>query len=471
MHRKGLTLVEMLVALALTIFLMAILSEAFVTGLQAFRRLKAVGDMDQQLRTVANILRRDLQAPHFEGTRRLSTYDLNLQTDGKYDRPNLGYFCIREGHAGGITSLSEGIDGVSRPSVRDTNVPSDALAFTVRLPGDRPENIFYGAVPLSIRSTPGFPAPLDVSRTPPQRFDEPERRSNNLLYYGNRLYSSQWAEVIYFIEPDGNRTAYDDTTNTFLPLFKLYRVQLLLVPNLDGVEPYAAWDDVKDDGTVVTTVIEDAVPWANYYAGNVGPRNEYKHDVSAYAEPQTNGRVRYRFNTPADVQFPARRFGGTALNYRRLGAWSNNPLNNRAREGTDLLCVNVLSWDIKVFDPIALTAGPTGPFRPEFVDLGQNQPGIRPPPGWSWNGPTSPAPSAQRSNFLMPKVLDLDNDGIPDAQGYVFDTLGNREDPNLGNLGATTAPYPGPLRAIQIRLRIWDERTRQTREITIVQDL
>ena len=70
--RAGLTLVEMLIALALSIFIMAIMSEAFVKGLEAFGTFKALADLDQRLRTVANIIRRDLKAPHFDGSKKLS---------------------------------------------------------------------------------------------------------------------------------------------------------------------------------------------------------------------------------------------------------------------------------------------------------------------------------------------------------------------------------------------------------------
>ncbi len=468
MHRKGLTLVEMLVALALTIFLMAILSEAFVTGLKAFRRLKAVGDMDQQLRTVSNILRRDLQADHFEGGRRLSTYQINARrsdglydppepgyiSDGLYDRPELGYFFIAEGHSNGLTSVLEGTDSVGRPSWRDTadpnpaaNNPGDRLAFTVRLSGNRPENFFFGAVPLRrVVNDPLNPThlPLDNWGYPPSRFDQ----------ISNGVYSSQWAEIAYFIEPDlrpdgSVRIAYDETTNTALPLFKLYRVQLLLAPDaatlplfqdprsfqrtLEPPEPYAAWDD----GSLITE-IEDAVRWQNYYAGNVGQRTEYRHDVSATPEQQPNSRWRYRYNSPADVQFPQKRFFFNPQNWaaRRI-----------ARAGVDLLAVNVLSWDIKVYDPQAFTAGPGGPFRPEFVDFGQNP--LQPPPGWTRN------PASQFLNNLS----------------YTFDTLGNRSDPVFGDLRQRQSSIKQSPRAIQIRIRLWDEKTRQTREITIIQDL
>src|SRR5258708_6958710 len=48
--RRGFTLVEMLVSMALILFIMAILSEAFVASTKTFRDLKALGDMAAKLR-------------------------------------------------------------------------------------------------------------------------------------------------------------------------------------------------------------------------------------------------------------------------------------------------------------------------------------------------------------------------------------------------------------------------------------
>lgn len=80
MHRRsGFTITEMLVSMALIMFIMVILSEAFVAALESFRQLKAVGDMETNLRTAATILRRDLQADHFlNGTPPSSTAPLRL---------------------------------------------------------------------------------------------------------------------------------------------------------------------------------------------------------------------------------------------------------------------------------------------------------------------------------------------------------------------------------------------------------
>jgi prepilin-type N-terminal cleavage/methylation domain-containing protein len=63
--RRGFTLIELLVAMAMIVFIMSILSQNFVNGLETFRHLKAVGDMDEKLRAAAISLREDVLAAHF----------------------------------------------------------------------------------------------------------------------------------------------------------------------------------------------------------------------------------------------------------------------------------------------------------------------------------------------------------------------------------------------------------------------
>ena len=55
--------------MALVVFIMSILSEAFVTGLEAFRHLKSIGDLSERLRTAASTLRADQLAAHFDTQR------------------------------------------------------------------------------------------------------------------------------------------------------------------------------------------------------------------------------------------------------------------------------------------------------------------------------------------------------------------------------------------------------------------
>ena len=57
---------ELLVAMALIVLIMSILSQAFVEGIETFRHLKAIGDLNEELRQASAGLRSDvLAANHF----------------------------------------------------------------------------------------------------------------------------------------------------------------------------------------------------------------------------------------------------------------------------------------------------------------------------------------------------------------------------------------------------------------------
>jgi prepilin-type N-terminal cleavage/methylation domain-containing protein len=60
--RRGFTIVELLIAMALIVLIMAILSQAFVEGLESFRHLKGIGDLQEDLRQASIGLRRDVLA-------------------------------------------------------------------------------------------------------------------------------------------------------------------------------------------------------------------------------------------------------------------------------------------------------------------------------------------------------------------------------------------------------------------------
>lgn len=68
-HRPAFTITELLVAMALLVFVMAVISESFSAGTAQFRELKAIGDMAERLRATAVALRRDLAGTHFESSR------------------------------------------------------------------------------------------------------------------------------------------------------------------------------------------------------------------------------------------------------------------------------------------------------------------------------------------------------------------------------------------------------------------
>src|ERR1700691_3552181 len=63
--RSGFTLVELMVAAALSITIMWILAESFKMGIDFARSARSTGDMMTQLNNVGQIMQRDLQANHF----------------------------------------------------------------------------------------------------------------------------------------------------------------------------------------------------------------------------------------------------------------------------------------------------------------------------------------------------------------------------------------------------------------------
>ena len=63
--RPAFTIVEMMVATALILVIMLIISQAFASASKTFRTIRAAGDMQAQLREGVTTARRDLAADHF----------------------------------------------------------------------------------------------------------------------------------------------------------------------------------------------------------------------------------------------------------------------------------------------------------------------------------------------------------------------------------------------------------------------
>src|SRR2546430_1493983 len=156
--RQGFTIVELLVAMALTLFTMAILSQAFVTSLEVFSQLKGIGDMETGLRGATNLLRADLSQPHFEGELRTSgpnffanpnrTFDPSGKFMISYTRE--GFFHIRQGlpsivEAGDVEESSVPVSAKMLNSYRSN---SHVLLFTNRLRGNRKQDYALAPVPL-----------------------------------------------------------------------------------------------------------------------------------------------------------------------------------------------------------------------------------------------------------------------------------------------------------------------------------
>ena len=186
-RRSGLTLPELMVAAAMSMVIMLIIAFAFREGINSFRKLRGVGQMQDRLRSAQNVLKRDLSSEHFgglfqQGINGPYVRDQRLDIIG-WKPPEEGYFEVRQGSP----SVVEASDGDGVPSYFATD---HSLRFTVKLTGKRQQDWFYAA------GTGG----------------------GDVDFSNGSIQATRWAEVAYFLSPNG-----DNAKGT--PLYTLYRVE------------------------------------------------------------------------------------------------------------------------------------------------------------------------------------------------------------------------------------------------------
>jgi hypothetical protein len=441
-RRSGFTIVELLVSMALIMFIMAILSEAFVAALKSFRDLKGTADMAERLRAVSTILRRELSADHFGARARLSQPDFYVNGP-----PQEGFFRIYQGTA----SLAEGYDPtelavnpVASRYMTSHRATDHMLHFAVKLRGNERGDYFSaGNIPVVPRIPP-VPTPTQANPLLSSallqgqlHYEEPWPPSDTLP----GTYCSQWAEVVYFL-----RQLPDTAKGT--PLFALYRRQLLIVP---------------DNGLLGTPNIAPGAFTAAPVAGVIANYPEMSCR-------QVGGAV--YFNDPRDVTMPSRRFGmnipgaagAAALAGTLVGVAGNAntyPMmgdTNAAYQGADLLLTDVLSFEVRVLPAITQAAGP------HFVDLFDAE----------LNTNVYLNNNTQYSTAGQPRIFDTWSSMVekpappPANQAVVYDYSNYA----TGG-GPQSIPFKTGLRlnAVEVIIRVWDEKTEQTRQITIVQNL
>jgi prepilin-type N-terminal cleavage/methylation domain-containing protein len=456
-RRRGFTIIELLVAMALIILIMAVLSEAFVAGLSAFTSLKAIGDMQQRMRVSTTRLRLDLAGYHFEESRRASDLD-NYFVDpaiGNGDqaslsvggRPQQGFFRIQTppslANPPGFPPSSlrlEGADSDNIPSwitdpatviaaIGPGTAPGPILHFTTKLVPDRKDalrrdQVFTTPVPNSL-TTPGASL-IDTVEGP-------------VDFRQRGLMVSPWAEIAWFLVPTGEFTSGSGTT----PIYALYRRQRLLIAGRRDTF-YATSPTAPPPGTPPG----GGMPWTalgGYYGVSVEPdpsqplllwNSEYSVAEQPYAASTGAGRAVARSmnyqpqnppGMPSVLQVPYQWVSAPV----RVGEQVNNGFpvlpvpvapESAALLGDDLVTTDVISFEIKVL-------------RPGDADF-----------------------------------RDLNDLNFPGAGGVSPYT-----DPITGTPGtydtATTRPGFLSLRAIKVTIRVWDFKTQQARQISVIQDL
>jgi prepilin-type N-terminal cleavage/methylation domain-containing protein len=443
-RRRAFTLVELLVAMALIVFIMSILSAAFTAATKSFRDLKAAGDMADRLRSVGAQLRRELAADHFEGKKRLSQ-----TTFWQNGPPEQGFFRVWQGSAPAANNPLYQLEGVDQDGIESYRAVDHMLHFTVKLRGNNPSDLF---------SASGLPAgfPLAVFPTSSEQdalYTQPNPAGGT--------YNYSWAEVAYFlrpsfyIDPNTGQQVPDNANGT--PLYSLYRRQRLLVPDNSRVQP------------------PQAVPAA-------GAANPFL-ELSCAPDPANPNNL--YFNSPYDITVPARRFGmaangapdptyaysdlitGTPVpSYRPLAQEPGVPQGLLA---ADLVLTDVVSFEVRLLfgptvDPdsgglIDLPVDPANPFVHLYNPVLAQ---------FDYNGGTSPVFQANGPRVFDTWSSRYSAGGVPDYSAWNV-----QASPNGTSIPMYSAAGGGgpTIRAIQITVRVWDQKTSLTRQMTIVQAL
>jgi prepilin-type N-terminal cleavage/methylation domain-containing protein len=484
-RRHGFTLVELLVSMALIIFIMAILSQAFQAALGTFRNLKAQGDMAEKLRGVTQLLQRDLAADHFNGKKRLSDPDFWLNGP-----PSQGFFRIwQSGPSPSTTAEGLDLDGIG--SYISTN---HYLAFTVKKRGNEMGDFFSASAP---------PAFLTASAN----FGPAEAR-----YQGTSggAYNYQWAEVAWFLQPQINPTTLlPDTTAPDptvinpatgsppfpgVPLYTLYRRQRLLVPDnslvsagsgggipvalASGCLELSCW--ANGTNLYFNSPMDITVPWRRF---GMVPLSTYPEGL-LYATstfppllpwPQTPAWVQPTLTPP--VPLPTYPPSGVAPYYPTLAQQSTMG----TLLGADMQLNDVISFDVRVLiiNPATGLPEATNGNDP-FVTLFHPAFTLTPAEGLAQTPPITSYNNSNQAFYTQDNaVINPNAPAVFDTWSSLNDGLSNYSAWNVNGLLNPVSPYTsiplwngikGPtIQAIQITIRIWDFKTNQSRQVTIVQ--
>lgn len=510
-NRRAFTLVELLVSMALIIFIMAIISQAFVAATGVFHELKSAGDMAEKLRATTQILQRDLAADHFDGKKHLSTPD--FWSKGP---PRQGYFRIWQGSAG----VPEGPDLDGIVSYRSVD---HMLAFTIHLTGNQMSDFLSASGPMA---------------------NNPFFGPGEARYQTGTTYNYQWGEVVWFLQPSINpvtglqdMTAEDTTTGAQpLPLYTLYRAQKLAVPdnslvptqpiaNLNQFLEISCWQNTNTNpANLYFNSPEDlTVPWRRFgmvpyissinnqaalagllyatpsplYPGSLWPQLPPWLPPNPYPPVAMPTYYPYLLPPPPlPYQPPLTPYYPTLTQQMPLGTASN-------LLGADIQLTDVISFDVRMYitDTTGQPANIPGSVDP-FVTLLSYIPQINPPANnnvlaaymnstapYNLNPAffaPNPAPTPGGPTLIGPAVFDTwtsNNDGLNDPAFTKTSTLSSQNYTQWNNPAINPNPNPttfiplwnsitqsGPIiKAIQVSIRIWDPKTNRSRQVTIVQ--
>lgn len=462
-HRPAFTLTEMMVATGLILFIMAIISTAFRSGIDTFSKLNTTGKLQEQLGNAQRIIQRDLSADHFEPNPNGAGFSGPRLSDQRLDRvgwtpPNTGYFIAWQtkspDHPLAVSNSKIEQGGLQDGEGILSSINTDSyLRFTVKLRTDTPP---YD-IPM-YRFAQSTVAQVADRTLYPDSILDPLNSA-----FGSRQYfvTSNWAQVEYFLVPNPKPSPASPpvTTTGTLSGLKLYSLRRKIIQ----------------------------------FPGTVPPDSRLPNStVSSSAGAPLASRPT-RVNSPLPAGY--------------------DPITKALGTGDDILLTNVLSFEMKFIwnapninefttlakQPVVLNAL-TSPLngQPVTASFAQNSTFLNDPTDWPFSDlpldssritqpdgttrtPNStvawPGVSGQRSwDEDPPLYFDTWYNPTTFAPTWSSPPADDRLNPMGGGINpAATLPNQPPLRirikAIQFKIRIWDDKTGQTRQITIMQEV
>jgi hypothetical protein len=422
-----------MIAMTISLIVLVVMMQAFRRASGEIKRGRAMIELAAEMRAVGETFRRDMA--HLTVSPRV--WNLTSESDG--------YFEIIEGPRNDATYHAFANDGNDNDSDGQIDEEDERAAFT----GD-----YDDVIAMTVRS------------------GEKPFRGRWVDAGGNtRMLESHVAEIVWFVVHEN----IDDTIgfpNMEVDLddrVTLYRRVLLVLPD----------DDPDNPGTPIplagtTATIDDFFRNNDISVRPAGPNlvlntlsdltlreNRYAHSVAAF---------------PYEIQ-------GTMLRDRRVPT------------GEDILLTNVAGFDLRVFSPDAPMKAPAGnqflgPNDPNwttnttantnegaFVDLGWDPSGA----DTSWfAAANSDPPAAPPQRFSVGNTwcswsphyvygttaadgLDNNGNGLVDEEEELTTAIVRTGDPPGAH-----APYPWPIRAVELTMRGIEKSTRNVRQVTIV---
>ena len=434
-RKKAFTLVELMVSMAIIIFMLSIMSQAFVIATTCMSGLKGVGELLDKGRPVLAVLQKDLSAYHFDGYRRLS--DDNFWD---YGPPSQGYFQIYEGGASSYEGTTA--DGVTYQ--RSGSSANHRLAFTSRLSGKNSEDFYVTAFEqYAANDYSSLVRLFNNYDNNSQKFFNSgitlQTSKNSQRYdFTPGILHSQWAEIAYF-------TKSNSRTANGTPLMDLYRQQRTILPS-------------NSEANVLALNGTNLLQYENFSCRSV---------INNPGPPATK---KIYFNSPSDLTIPTNRMVPVPSIVP--------PVLNTLYPNSDLLITDVISFDVRILPdyslndfsliselpynayrysknintqipPCTFDTWTTGYDGSTQYDLGDFSTGVWQPSAWDSN----------KTNY-PPMGTDVNPATLIPIWGH------NRS----GMAGNIFTPSKGlRINAIQVSIRLWDEKSQKAREFKIIQ--